>query len=155
MTTVTATRQGVRQVPVPTELAKAILGYTFAYPLTGLYEALDPVGMGGADSLDHWIVDGADSVLDSYVAAMQKIRGHEALLLSLRDVVPGKDAAVQVPDDFGLLFALDETISHLVEEDVSKLTSPRWSQRQVAEATVAAIDYQQTILALYDRDGGA
>lgn len=154
MTTATKT-SAAQQVPVPTELAKTVLGITFG---SALDAQLDPVTMsmnpGEIGEGNSFIANGADDVISKYLTDMQRFHDVETLLLSLRGLKPGKDATITVPDDFGLLEALDEMICHLVEEDVSKTTSSRCSQRQVAEATIVAIDLQETVAQLREAAAG-
>jgi hypothetical protein len=155
MTTATTTKtSAAQQVPVPTELAKTVLGITFG---SALDAQLDPVTMsmnpGEIGESDSFIANGADDVISEYLTDMQRFHDAETLLLSLRGLKPGKDATITVPDDLGLLEMLDSTIESLAENKVSVHGSI--TQRQVAEATIAAIDLQETIAQLREAAAGA
>jgi hypothetical protein len=151
--TTTTTTQAAQQVPVPTELAKTVLGITFG---SALDAQLDPVTMdmnpGEIGNNNSFIANGADDVISKYLTDMQRFHDVETLLLSLRGLKPGKDATITVPDDFGLLEMLDSTIESLAEDKVS-IHGPV-TQRQVAEATIAAIDLQETVAQLREAAAG-
>jgi hypothetical protein len=147
MTTVT---DRTYRVPVPTELAKTVLGVVFGCRLTGLLEAA------GAESSSAWrvedhLADGTDAVIDGYVAGTEELRHVEAVFLSLRKLTPGKDATIEVREDDVLVEALGKEIAAIA--DMGEDVDPPM-QRRVAEATIAAIDLRELVEAAQDEQLG-
>jgi hypothetical protein len=136
MTTVTTTH--TYQIPVPTELAKTVLGMTFG---SALDAQLDPVTMGTnpgeIGNGDSFIAGGTDEVIREYMTDTNRLHRIENLFLSLLEVKPGKDATLTIPEWCGLLEMLDSTIDTLAENQVGG--EVRMTQRQVAEEIAAAM----------------
>jgi hypothetical protein len=149
----TATSTAIR-VPVRTWQEKAILAAAISSPLAGMWEGFDGhVGFCHDQLLNK---DATDRLIDRYFGERPEITIIENLLRSLRAITLGPDAVLEVPTEFGLLEGLDDEIKDMSSLDVSELLPhvDHPDQREMAAATIVAIDYQQTIAALYDRDGG-
>jgi hypothetical protein len=157
----TASAYKTIRVPVTTPIVKAILAVTFARTISREMESLahaapdqDPIGelWAGTEALS---VEGrADDLVESYMAQALNLHYVDGLLRRLHDVTPAPDAVIDVAGRYGLLEQLDKTVEGLTE-DVSRQGPD--IQRRIAEATIAAIDLQETVAALQDAtsEGGA
>jgi hypothetical protein len=157
MTTTTNIAYQTTRVPVRTALEKAILAVTFAQAVHSEAEAL-----GRDDGLDDlWCgtkawsePNGTDQMIDRCQGRREGLRRAEELLDALRALTPGKDAGVDVPGCYGLLERLDNTIQSLKETDADDLIGCECTQRQIAEATIAAIDLQETVAQIQEAMAG-
>jgi hypothetical protein len=138
-----ATATDIR-VPVRTWQEKAVLATAIGAPLYSLTDSNDHVG-GGNEFLAG--PEAANILIDAYRDRRAEIRSTEALLYALRDIEPGPDSVLVVPGEYGVVEALSRAIEELVETDISRLYAhaQMTSQRQIAEATVVAIDLRDGV----------
>jgi hypothetical protein len=141
MTTATDTTM---RVPVRTWQEKAILAAAISNGHGGRYEEFDGHIGWATDLLDGG--GAVDNAIDAFEERRAEIADRERLLSSLRRIAPRHDAALEVPADLPLLAMLNATIGELVEADAR---SEQINQRQIAEATITAIDLRDE-LALVD-----
>lgn len=143
MTTATET---TTRVPVRTWQQKAILASALCSHLAGLWEGFN--GYIGGPHEQFYASTSSDDLIDVYFNRRPEIESIEAVLRSLRQVTPGPGVTVEVPTSFPLLEELDNAIQHLVTTDVEKLLKgPYPSRRQIAEATIVAIDLRDELVA--------
>jgi hypothetical protein len=144
MTTPTTT---MMRVPVRTWQEKAILCSVIGGPLLGLHESQGIYLGNVAEQL--YDETSTDQLIDAYLESRAPITVIEQLLATLRQITPAPDAALAVPAEFGLLERLDEEIQELAGLNVSEFLPhvKHADQRQVAEATVIAIDLRETVAA--------
>jgi len=146
MTTATMIR-----VPVRTWQVKAILAAMIGAPLSGLYDERSGTYLAGAAEQ---LRDSSttDALIDAYAEERAPIAAIEELLFALRSLTPGPEAVLEVPSEYGLLEKLDGVIDELAGEKVSGYNPHVQvaNQRQVAEATIIAIDLRDELVGLMD-----
>jgi hypothetical protein len=147
MSTTAATATAIR-VPVRTWREKAILASTIGEPLAGHYEQLGASNF-GLPCVERLLHDdqAVDCAIDAYTEneCRTSIASIERLLEALRDVAPGPDATLELPDGFQLLANLEELIDELANCNVRDMLVEVPTQRDIAEATVLAIDLRDEL----------
>lgn len=145
MTTATAT---TTKVPVRDWREKAILAAIISKPLPHHYERLASAYALELPNIEYLLHDdrAVDVAIDAYTDARAPIVAIETLLAALRDVTPGPEATLELPDgDVQLLHNLDELIDEFADCNVVDLAGAV-SQRAIAEATVLTIDLRDELV---------